>query len=240
MTTTVFVTGTGTEVGKTWWSVELIRGLRSRGVLAVGHKPAQSFMAGDGLTDAELLADASGIDPMLVCPPARWYEVPLAPPMAAASLGRPGFTISDLVAETSSAADRLTESNLPPRIRRLLLVEGAGGPRSPIADDGDNVDFARALGVDLILLVADAGLGTINAVRLAAAPFREVGVPLVVALNRFGTDPLHSANQAWLRDRYGFDTVTDPELLVDGVVMDRWAAGSIVKSTPKPVIRDGE
>jgi dethiobiotin synthetase len=240
VTTTVFVTGTGTEIGKTWWSVALIRELRARGVVAAARKPAQSFRPGDGATDAELLAEASGIDPTLVCPPPRWYELPLAPPMAAAALGRPGFTISDLVAETSSAADRLTESNLPVRIRRVLLVEGAGGPRSPLADDGDNVDFARALGVDLVLLVADAGLGTINAVRLAAAPFREIGVPLVVALNRFGGDPLHAVNEAWLRDRYGFDTVTDPDLLADGVVADRWATGSVVESTPKPGKHPGQ
>ncbi len=170
VTTTVFVTGTGTEVGKTWWSVALIRGLRDLGVLAAARKPAQSFLPGAGPTDAELLADAAGIDPTLVCPPARWYEIPLAPPMAAASLDRPTFSIADLAGETAAAVDRLDRSNVPTRIHRVLFVEGAGGPRSPIADDGDNVDLARAIAPDLVVLVADAGLGTINAVRLAAEP----------------------------------------------------------------------
>lgn len=229
MTITVFVTGTGTDVGKTWWSVALIHELRARGVLAVARKPAQSFPPGDGPTDADLLADAAGVDPTSVCPPSRWYELPLAPPMAAAALGRPGFTISDLVSETSVALDSQTEATMPPGIRRLVLVEGAGGPRSPVADDGDNVDLSRALAPDIVLLVADAGLGTINAVRLAAAPFREIGIPLVVALNRFRADPLHQANETWLRDRYGFDTVTQPIVLAA-----RWATGSVAEATPSP------
>jgi dethiobiotin synthetase len=216
--TTVFVTGTGTEVGKTWWSVALLGALRELGRDVVARKPAQSFESRDGATDADLLAAATGTEPVTVCPPHRWYELPLAPPMAASRLGRSGFTVADLVSELVAPGDA-----------DLLLVEGAGGPRSPIADDGDNVDLARALAPDGVLLVADAGLGTINAVRLAAGPFRELGLPLVVALNRFGDDPLHAANEAWLRNRYGFDTVTDPEALAA-----RWATGSVAKGTPGP------
>jgi len=216
--TTVFVTGTGTEVGKTWWSVVLLGALREQGREVVARKPAQSFEARDGATDADLLAAATGAEPAAVCPPHRWYDLPLAPPMAASRLGRPGFTVADLVSELTAPGDT-----------DLILVEGAGGPRSPIADDGDNVDFAHALAPDVVLLVADAGLGSINAVRLAAAPFRELGLPLVVALNRFGADPLHAANEAWLRDRYGFDTVTEPEVLAA-----RWATGSVAEGTPGP------
>ncbi len=46
------------------------------------------------------------------------------------------------------------------------LVETAGGMRSPLAADGDCLAFCAALAPDVIVLVADAGLGTINAVRL--------------------------------------------------------------------------
>jgi dethiobiotin synthetase len=218
VTTTVFVTGTGTEVGKTWWTVALLRALRDRGLQVVARKPAQSFESRDGTTDADLLAAAAGAEPTVVCPPTRWYELPLAPPMAATRLGRPGFVVADLVSELGH-----------PEEGDLRLVEGAGGPRSPLADDGDNVDFARVLAPDLVLLVAEAGLGTINAVRLAAAPFQELGLPLVVALNRFGADPLHTANETWLRDRYGFDTVIDPEALAA-----RWATGSVAEGIPGP------
>ncbi len=42
------------------------------------------------------------------------------------------------------------------------LVETAGGLRSPIADDGDCRSFVQGLAPDVVVLVADAGLGTIN------------------------------------------------------------------------------
>jgi dethiobiotin synthetase len=203
--TRLFVSGTGTEVGKTWWAAALLRAERAAGRAVAARKPAQSFAPGDGATDAEVLGAASGEDPERVCPPHRWYERALAPPMAAVELGRDSFSVHDLVAET--CVDGTPE---------LELIEGAGGPCSPLAMDGDNVDVAAALGVDVVLLVGDAGLGTINAVRLAAAAFaaRMPDAPLVVALNRYDGGSLHAANRAWLRDRDRYEVVVTPDALV--------------------------
>jgi dethiobiotin synthetase len=59
-----------------------------------------------------------------------------------------------------------------------------------------------------VVIVADAGLGTINAVRLTVAALGS-WTP-IVALNRFdGADPLHAANRDWLRERDGNEVVTD-------------------------------
>ena len=196
----VVVTGTGTDIGKTWFTAATIRALAGR-AHAVAKKPAQSFEPGDDVTDADVLGAATGQRPFDVCPEHRWYEVAVAPPMAAEVLGRPQFTIADLAAELPPFADDT-----------ITFVEGAGGPRSPIAADGDNVDLARALAPDVVVLVADAGLGTINAVRLSVAALE--GWPLVVALNRYDTDDdLHVRNAQWLRTREGLDVVTDPEAL---------------------------
>ena len=119
-------------------------------------------------------------------------------------LGAPSFTVADLVAELRWPAPAV----------QVGIVEGAGGPRSPLAADGDNVDLATALAPDLVVLVADAGLGTINAVRLAVASLADVrGARVVVALNHFGADPLHDLNRRHLADRAGFDVVTDPAAL---------------------------
>ena len=193
----LFVTGTGTEVGKTWFASRLITAWRDAGVAVVARKPAQSFEPGTGPTDADLLGAASGEDPHVVCPAHRWYEVPMAPPMAAAVLGRPPITVADLVLECAPAPNGA-----------ITLVEGAGGPRSPIAEDGDSVDLARALGAERVLLVADAGLGTINAVRLCLEALR--GFPVLVALNRFDpADDLHVRNRAWLAD-HGIALTVDP------------------------------
>ncbi len=181
----IFVAGTGTDIGKTWVLTRLIDELRARGHEIHARKPAQSFAPDErGHTDAEILGAASGEDPTDVCPAHRWYEVPMAPPMAATHLGRPAFTIADLAAETVMPV--------------TTFVEGAGGPRSPLAADGDNVAFARAVGATQAVLVADAGLGTINAVTLSVDAL--AGFPTVVMLNRF--DPnveLHRANHDWLR-----------------------------------------
>ena len=60
-----------------------------------------------------------------------------------------------------------------------------------------------------MVVVADAGLGTINAVRLAVDAF--AGLPTVVALNGFDRDDdLHGVNFAHLRDACGFAVVTTP------------------------------
>jgi dethiobiotin synthetase len=196
----VVVTGTGTDVGKTWFTAATIRALG--GDQAIARKPAQSFEPGPAPTDADVLAGATGQTPYDVCPQHRWYEVAVAPPMAADMLGRPAFTIADLAAEIGGPSDETP----------FTFVEGAGGPRSPIADDGDTIDLARALPTDVVVLVADAGLGTINAVRLSVAALE--GLQVVVALNRYdGTDVLHVRNAAWLRTREGLEVVTDPEAL---------------------------
>ena len=126
--------------------------------------------------------------------------------MAADALGAPPFTVGDLVGELywPDGVD-------------VGLIEGAGGPRSPIAADGDNVRLASAITPDLVLLVADAGLGTINAVRMSVAALAEEQV--VVVLNRFdGHDPLHLRNRDWLSCRDGFDVVTSIEAAAARIV----------------------
>ena len=80
------------------------------------------------------------------------------------------------------------------------LVETAGGVRSPLAADGDAVRCVGSCGPDLVLLVAEAGLGTINAVRLTTEALGVVGVPQLVVLNRFDASvDLHVRNRSWLR-----------------------------------------
>jgi dethiobiotin synthetase len=199
----IVVTGTGTEIGKTWVASKLATALRRRGVRVRARKPAQSFAPEErGFTDAEVLAAATGESPVDVCPAHRWYDTPMAPPMAADALGRPPIDLADLAAEVDfdDGVD-------------VGLVETAGGVRSPLAHDGDTVDLARLLRPDSVLLVADAGLGTLNAVRLSADALNEWRVH--VFLNRFdSTDELHGANKEWLTKTYAIDVSTDVDDLV--------------------------
>lgn len=194
-----FVSGTGTAVGKTWIAAVVLAGLREQGLGVAARKPAQSFDAADGATDADVLAAATGESPHDVCPPHRWYARALAPPIAAGALGAPSFTIGDLAAEL----------RWPDGVD-VGLVEGAGGPRSPIAADGDNAALAGAIAPDWVLLVADAGLGAINAVRMSVDAF--CGAPVLVVLNRYDDgDPVHEGNRDWLAGQDGFDVVDGPD-----------------------------
>ena len=199
----VAVLGTGTEVGKTWVGARLLEQLRDDGCAVAARKPVQSFdPAASEPTDAEVLAAASGEVPVEVCPEHRWLPVPMAPPMAADALGSPAPLLGEL----------LDELAWPDRPVDVGLVEAVGGVRSPVADDGDSRDLAHAIRSDVVLLVADAGLGTIDAVRSAIHAL--ASQPVVVHLNRFDpADDLHRRNLAWLRDRDGLDPVVTVEEL---------------------------
>jgi dethiobiotin synthetase len=199
----VAVVGTGTDIGKTWVAARLLRELRRTGISVAARKPAQSFHPDDDPADydATVLGAASGEPPETVCPRHRWYEVALAPPMAADVLGRPSFTVADL----------FEECRWPDQPVEVGLVETAGGLRSPIAEDGDCLLLVRALAPDLVALVADAGLGTINSVRLTADALAANSMPLVVVLNRFDAAvDLHRRNRDWLRERDGLSVLVTP------------------------------
>ena len=201
----VLVAGTGTEVGKTWVAARLLEAWRRAGLSVAARKPAQSFAVGSGPTDAEVLAAASGEDPLSVCPPARSYPVALAPPMAVSVLGLPPPTMAALVAELA----------WPDPPVDVGLVETAGGVRSPQADDGDVIDMVAAIVPDHVVLVADAGLGTINSIRLSLAALTTAPTA-VVLLNRFDpSSDLHRRNRAWLRDHHAITTTeaTSPGLI---------------------------
>jgi dethiobiotin synthetase len=202
----VAVAGTGTDVGKTFVSAAVLRALRAHGSAVAARKPVQSFAPDDRATDAHMLAEATGETPYEVCPPHRWLKVPLAPPIAAEALGLAPFSITDLASEVLAHVPTAT----------FTLVETAGGVRSPLADDGDCAAFIAALSPSLVVLVADAGLGTINSVRMSIDALRPH--PVIVYLNRFtDTSDVHVGNAEWLRTREGLDVVTDIEALAKRV-----------------------
>jgi dethiobiotin synthetase len=196
------IAGTGTEIGKTWVAVRLLQHARTLGLRVAARKPAQSYVQGEGPTDAELLAAASGEDPHTVCPAHRWYPIPMAPPMAADALGLAPIKLEELVAD----------STWPVNVE-LAVIETAGGLCSPIAHDADNLALIEKLAPTRVALVADAGLGTLNAVRLCLRALD--GRPTTVFLNRFdASNELHARNREWL-EREGVLLATDVGQLVD-------------------------
>ncbi len=192
-TRVIGVLGTHTEVGKTWVLSRILEATRARGLTVAARKPVQSFDPQQGPTDADLLAKASGEDTALVCPSHRSYPIPVAPPMAADVLGRPHIRFQDVLREITW-----------PLGTERVFIETVGGPRSPLAHDADSVDLVHRLQVDTVLLVADAGLGTLNAVRLSLTAIH--ALPTFIFLNRYDPDnELHVLNMQWLRERYGIE-----------------------------------
>src|SRR5687768_13871309 len=97
-TSLVVIAGTGTEVGKTWLATRYLSWARSQGITVAARKPVQSFHASPAqATDAQLLAEASGETPHVVCPPHRWYPLAMAPPMAADVLNRSPIRLDELI-----------------------------------------------------------------------------------------------------------------------------------------------
>lgn len=233
----VLVCGTATDVGKTWVCTRLIGEMRRAGFSVAARKPAQSFDLDSegarlgGLTDAERLGAATGEHPGAVCHSFRSYHRAMAPPMAAEALGLPPFTVSELIGEMSWPDDPV----------EVGLVELAGGVRSPQAADGDCTDVIAALKPDMIALVADAGLGTINSVRLSMDALStptggSLAVPTVVVLDRFDVHhDLHRRNREWLTTRNNYQVVTVPG--EEGVLADLVLAPSAARSLHRPSSR---
>jgi dethiobiotin synthetase len=191
----VVVLGTSTGVGKTWVASKVLARLKAEGTTVAARKPVQSHAPCDRETDADVLALATGEAAHTVCPPHRSYGIAMAPPIAAAFVGTAPPALEEL----------LTELDWPEPQVDVGVVETAGGPRSPITADADSAALAAALGADLSVLVAHAGLGAINAVRLCAPT---LPAPVVVFLNRFDNGDLHDRNRRWLQAD-GFDVVVD-------------------------------
>jgi dethiobiotin synthetase len=207
------VLGTNTDVGKTWVAAQLLATLKLRGTRVAARKPVQSYGPDDINTDAARLAGASGEDVADICPAHRCYPLAMAPPMAARILGRGPVLMQEIVAEV----------HWPAGID-IGFVETVGGARSPLACDGDSMELLRRLHVDQLLLVADAGLGTINSVRLTLAA---VGtLPTLVYLNHFdANNELHELNRRWLIEQDQLSVITDVHSLAVAIERSEAVSG---------------
>jgi dethiobiotin synthetase len=151
----LFITGTSTEVGKTYVAALVANALRSAGKRVGVYKPVASGCErrGEALesSDAVALWEAAGRPGSLehVCP--QRFSAPLAPHLAARAEGRrvdPEVLRSGLEFWQDSCD--------------VVLVEGAGGLMSPLSDDDYNADLAEEFGYPLLVVAANA-LGVINA-----------------------------------------------------------------------------
>ena len=199
----VFITGTSTEVGKTFVGTSIASALTQRKIKVIPRKPIESGCTrrGEELIpqDAAALKAAANYQGSLseVCP--YRFEPPISPVRAA--------HLADKILTT----EQLLSICLEGSEEGFLLVEGAGGFYSPLAENGLNADLAVALKLP-ILLVADDRLGVISQVLLNVEAIKIRGLPLAgIVLNQI--DGEHDApmdNAADLRQHLDCPVFTIP------------------------------
>lgn len=174
MAKSLFITATGTDVGKTYVTALIVKKLRDAGHDAGYYKAAMSGVekTEQGLLsgDAGYVKQQCGLKDSHQELVTYTYENPVSPHLAAQWEGNPPVLseVKKAFAHTSGKHEYLT-------------VEGSGGILCPLRwDEEENLlleDVVRELGLSS-LIIADAGLGTINAAVLTAEYMKRRNLPV--------------------------------------------------------------
>jgi dethiobiotin synthetase len=194
----LFVTATDTEVGKTVIAGAIANHFFRRGRRVAVLKPVATGCVHrrEGLVseDAEFLASCADVPfPLDVICPVRYRE-PLAPAVAADRTKEP----VDWEAVNRSIRMMSARSD-------VVIVEGVGGVMVPLDAKHTVLDLAKWLGLPAVV-VARAGLGTINHTVLTVEALRWAGVSVAgVVINRYPPDMASIAEETAPRyiERYG-------------------------------------
>jgi len=191
-----FITGTDTGVGKTLVGAVIARGLRIRKFDVGVFKPLQSggteTASGRKVTDISILKKASGSrDPVNVVSPYRFREE-LAP---ITILRRKGLQVS---------MDRILGSYMILKDSHdIVMVEGVGGIAVPLWEDVMTKDLIKTLDLPVVI-VARAGLGTINHTLLTKSYLSRFGIEtLGVVLNQTSEPDGSEEDNPSLMEKYG-------------------------------------
>ncbi len=176
-----FVTGTGTDVGKTIVTAGLASLCVGTGMSTLVVKPVQTGMSeGDGDMDVvAALVPEIGSRPHAVRTLAA-FRYPASPHLAAELEGVEidvGGLLDDLESLCGSGGFD------------ALIVEGAGGIMVPLTRTVSTLDFVKRLNIPAVV-VAGAGLGTLNHTFLTVAAMRSAGVEVAgLVVNMMSEDP---------------------------------------------------
>jgi dethiobiotin synthetase len=179
----LFVTGTGTDVGKTILSAALVAAIHAAGRPVRACKPIVSGIGGPpGAWPADhvLLGSLCGLQPEEVSP--LRYGAAVSPHLAAKMLAKPVHASEVIAIATDAAAQAATQG-------ATLIVEGLGGLLAPLTDELSVRSLAVRLGLPL-LIAAPPGLGTINHALLSLEAARTARLhPLAVVLTPWPAEP---------------------------------------------------
>ena len=207
MSPAYFLTGTDTEIGKTFITCALLHHAAQRGLKAAGIKPVAAGTDDAGVNeDVASIRAASNLalPPEIVNP--YCFKAAIAPHIAAAE---EGVTID--FAPIAAACEHARQ------LADLLIVEGVGGFRVPLGVDRDSADLAVALGLPVILVVG-LRLGCINHALLTAEAIAARGLTLAgwVANRIDPAMPRQEENIAALAARLGAPLLGSVPHVADG------------------------
>lgn len=173
-----FITGTGTDIGKTWLSCALLRHWRAEGRSVAAYKPVLSGFdpaiaeASDAGALLTALGRATSTDELDAMAPWR-FAAPLSPDMAAAMEGR-RIDFNELLGFTSRAASAEFEH---------ILIEGVGGVMAPLDAQHTVRDWIAGSGLPC-MLVAGSYLGSLSHTLTALEALSRVGAGVTaIAIN---------------------------------------------------------
>lgn len=189
----IFITATGTDIGKTYVSALMLKGLLDKGINAGYYKPALSgayekqgkLIPGD----AEYVCNISGLNEFPENLVSYIFKTAVSPHLAA---NMEGYTIQEKVL--------LADYSRICKTYDFVIVEGCGGITCPLRISANETfilsDLIKLLDLDIVI-VADAGLGTINSVLLTVAYARQCHINIVgIILNHYEPDNfLHQDNR---------------------------------------------
>lgn len=168
-----FITGTDTEIGKTYVTCRLLRDLRRRGIEAVGFKP---IACGDR-SDARAMREASESSMSLDAINPIYLRAATAPYIAA-ELQHRTLSLDEIEAPFRQLQGKY----------ETILVEGAGGWEAPIAPGVTMADMAVRLGLPVVLVVGNK-LGAVNHAIMSVKGIRERGLECrSIVLNHMGEE----------------------------------------------------
>ena len=192
-----FITGSDTDAGKTYIGCEIIRQLRDLNIDLEVRKPAESGCREDAAgnliaADAMLLNHANGEKQAMATIAPYRFRAALAPHRAARLDGIQLFLYNLIEACEQQQPDH------------RLIVEGAGGFYSPLAEDALNADLADTLQLPVIIVVNDR-IGAVNQALMTIAAVESRDLPIAAVI----------MNQVSVCHESDMDNLTDLEQYCD-------------------------
>lgn len=196
----IFVTATGTDMGKTYITALIVKKLAKAGYSAGYYKAALSGAESIRESDAGYVKKIAGISQTDETLLSYLYRSAVSPHLAAEMEGNP-------VDLEKVRADYLRVS----REHDYVTVEGSGGIVCPIRWDDKKIlleDIIKMLGIPTVI-VADAGLGTINAVTLTAEYLKNRKIEIKgIILNHYHGGVMQEDNVKMIEDLTGIPVLT--------------------------------